>query len=671
MRSVVSSGTRPVIGRIFFTLLLVFNISHFCLAQTQRQISMTEYSGRHSYDIVEYKLFMDWYNAISGSSSSFSGVMQIKFLPDLTSPVNSISLDNNPKYLSVDSAFANGQRLALAPAPDVPSHTDGMLGVSLDKNYFAGDTAVVTLHYHVKEQPADSQKGFYYYYAGEQLAGNYTVPHTLAYTMSEPSDAHDWMPCYDDPSDKALCQISIRVPNGYTAASNGTLQSKVDNQDGSTTFNWSENYPISTYLMCATTARFSIVQRNYTKNDDSTIPIQYYVYPEDSTGALTSTDCNIDTVASMVKFYESLYGTFPFDKYGMTGIEPFNYGGMEHQTITTLLRKYEYSRRVVAHELAHQWWGDMVTVGTWNDIWLNESFATYSEAMQLQHLSQSEFENEMNFYEGEFFSEDSSKRYAIYAPPPGYIFGLAEYYKGAWVLHMLRNIVGDSTFFQIFKTYRTQFQFGNAVTADFENVVNQVTHNDMSWFFNEWIFQPGYPVYSFTYNKEGDSLMFNLNQRQANAPVFKMPVEFAVYSQGQKTMESFVDSSASQTFTISFQLQPDSVIFDPDDEILKQVVSSNSLGIIGTHPIEFKVFNSYPNPFNPTATIVYQLPSISDVVLDVYDVLGRKIATLVNGMQTPGTYKVTFDGHDLASGVYFCRMTTGFGHQTLKLLLEK
>lgn len=643
---------------IFCSLSFALCVDSSCLAQNERDVYGVDYSVQHSYDVVEYKLFMDWYSILSGLSRSYSGVMQIKFLPDLVIPLDEIDVDNDTTYLRVDSAMANGKVLN-------SNNHGARLNITLDRSYASGDTGIVTLYYHVNGQPTNLQKGFYYYSNGEELTPGDSVP--IAYTMSEPSDAHDWMPCYDDPSDKALSQISIRVPDGYTAASNGTLQSKVDNHDGSTTFNWSENYPIATYLMCATAAQFSVVQRNYTKNDGGTIPIQYYIYPEDSAGALTSTDCNIDTVASMIKFYETLYGTFPFDKYGMTGIDLFSYGGMEHQTITTLKRNYEYNRRVVAHELAHQWWGDMVTLGTWYDIWLNESFATYSEAMQLQHLSESAFESEMAFYESQFFIEDSQMRYAIYAPPTGYIFGLAEYYKGAWVLHMLRSIVGDSAFFAIFRTYRSQFQFGNAVTTDFENVVNQVTHKDMNWFFNEWIFQKGYPTYSETFRKEGSSLVFYLKQRQTNASIFKMPVQFSAYFQGQRTVGSFVDSMTTQTFTIPFPFQPDSVVFDPDNKIMKQVSAWTDT----TMPYSSLSISNFPNPFKSATNIVYTIPVGTKVSFEIFDVIGRKVKTIEEGYQEANTYTITFDALDLASGVYLCRMTTSIGNQTIKLLLEK
>ena len=657
-----------------FTLILIFAGLSFAQEKysgknekssyRSQQVLKTNYVGRHSYDVLNYKLFMDWYNVLAGQSLRYNGIMQVTFRPDLVSPLDSIRLDNDPLHLRVDSAFANGQNLPL-------NSSNGKLTVFLDKPYSSGDTGVVTLYYHVNNPGtanSDQQKGFYLYYAGEQPTAGYTVPHTVAYTMSEPSDARYWMPCYDDPSDKALSEISVRVPKGFVAASNGTLVNTTDNHDGSVTFNWAEGYPIATYLMCATAAQFSVEQSNYVESSGvSSMPVQYYVYPEDSSAAVSNSECNIDSVVSMIKFYASIYGEYPFEKYGMTGIEPFKYGGMEHQTITTLNRRYEFSRRVVAHELAHQWWGDMVTLGTWNDIWLNESFATYSEAMQLQHLSPSEFENEMQSYASGYFLEDSTIRYPIYAPPPGYLFGLAEYYKGAWVLHMLRNTVGDSTFFAIFKNYRSDFEYGNAVTSDFINVVNQTSRTDMNWFFNEWIYGQGYPVYSYTYRTSGNSLIFYLKQEQTNAPIFKMPVQFAVYSGGKQAIFSFVDSLQLQTATFSYLSPIDSLEFDPNDLILKKTVAWGD----STIPFTSLYLSNYPNPFSLTTQIVYTIPVGSKVRFDFYDVLGRKVRAIDEGYQNAGTYHIPLDGRQLASGAYICRMNTDFGSKTIKILLEK
>ncbi|HEY9165464.1 MAG TPA: M1 family aminopeptidase [Candidatus Kryptonia bacterium] len=616
------------------------------------------YVSPHAYDVLKYNLYMDWYAVLQNESLRYNGIMEITFRPDATSPLDSINLDNDGVYLRVDSAFAYNRRLSL-------NSNGSRLIVYLDTNLVAGDTGVVRLYYHVTNpglSNSSPQKGFYLYYRDGS-----TVFHTIAYTMSEPSDAHYWMPCYDDPSDKALSEISVRVPDGFVAASNGRLAATTNNHDGSITYDWVEDFPIATYLMCATVSQFAVVQGTFVRAPGDSIPVQYYVYPEDSAAAVSNGSCDVDSVISMIKFYSSIYGPYPFEKYAMTCIEPFYYGGMEHTTITTVKRNYEFDRRVVAHELAHHWWGDNVTLGTWKDIWLNEGFATYSEAMQQQHLSESDFHSEMQYYEAQFFGEYDTTKYAAYAPPPGLIFGLAEYYKGAWVLHMLRSIVGDSTFFDIMKTYRADFQFGNAVTTDFAGDVSKVTGSDMSWFFNEWIFSPGYPIYSYTYRRSGDTLNFTVEQNQVNAPFFKMPIDLGVYSGGTTSILHFTDSLQLQSVSFFFSGTIDSVSFDPSDKILK-LTSPWSDSMTSPSPV---TITSFPNPFSRSTTIQYVIAGDSKVTIEVYDILGRKIRSIEQGYQSAGFHDITFDAVGLASGAYLCRIVTAFGDRTTKILLEK
>lgn len=634
----------------------------------------------HEYNVLRYKVYMDWFDALSGktlgSSGSYGyyGKMKITFAPSLSGTLDSIRLDSNPVYLHIDSVLSGNARLQTYQRGE-------KLTIVLESPLSSPDSGVVDVYYHETDPgayplPDTLQRGFYLYFGGKTTKGptSAEVKDTVAYTMSEPSDARDWMPCYDEPWDKALCQISVRVPNGFTVASNGTLVSKVNNGDGSTTFNWKEDFPIATYLMCATAARYDVVQKEYVPAPGDTIPVQYYVYPDDLIQAQNGPDCNIDTVVSMMKFYSSLYGPYPFHKYGMTGVQPFGYGGMEHQTITTMNLRYEFVRRDVAHELAHQWWGDMVTLGSWKDIWLNEGFATYSEAMQLQHLSEIAFENEMLYYAGQFFNEDSTqKSYAIYNPPAGYLFGLAEYYKAAWVLHMLRNIVGDTTFFNIMRHYRTDYQYGNAVTSDFITVVDSVTHSNMAWFFNEWIYKAGYPVYTNSYSQSGDSLSVTIDQIQNNPLAYRMPVDIGVYSGGRLNVFAVEDSSLTQTFKLPFQGKIDSLVLDPYHRILARFPGQDmtEIGKVESQPKGYSLLQNYPNPFNEMTQIVYHVMKPGMVSVELYDVLGRKVKTLAHGFQSQGVHRISVNGAKLASGVYLCRLTTPEHRLTTKLVLEK
>lgn len=634
----------------------------------------------HTYNVLRYNLYMDWYDGLSGKTLGSSGLygyygrMEITFAPSLSDPLDSIRLDSNPAYLHIDSVFSGGARLNAYQRGE-------KLTIVLNSPLSSPDSSIVDIYYHEIDPGAypstdTLQRGFYLYFGGTTTKGPTStgVQDTVAYTMSEPSDARDWMPCYDEPWDKAFCQISVRVPNGFTAASNGTLISAVNNGDGSTTFNWKEDYPVATYLMCATAARYAVIQKDYVSASGNTIPVQYYAYREDSLQALEGAGCNIDSVISWIKFYSSLYGPYPFDKYGMTGVQPFQYGGMEHQTITTLNLKYEFDRRDVAHELAHQWWGDMVTLGTWKDIWLNEGFATYSEAMQLQHQSQTAFEDEMLFYASQFFIEDSTQlRYAIYAPPAKYLFGLAEYYKAAWVLNMLRNIVGDTTYFDIMRRYGADYEYGNAVTSDFIAVVDTVYGHNMQWFFDEWIYKAGYPVYTKSYIQSSDSVSVTIHQVQSDTLVYRMPMDVGIYSGGSLKVETVNDSLRNQTFVLPFQGKIDSVVLDPYHKVLARYPGQSLTGVseVRNEPGTYSVLQNYPNPFNGRTEVVYQLASPGQVSVELYDVLGRKVETLARGFQAQGVHRIAVNGGDLASGVYFCRVITPDRRMVTKLVLEK
>jgi len=621
----------------------------------------TSYTSYRSFEVLKYTLHFDWYDILKGNSLSFEAISDILFRPDSSPSLSSLTFDLDSIYLKIDSVVSNGKKLPFTLSRD-------SIRITLDRIYEKTDTGLIRLYYRVVNPGENSnipQRGFYLYKQGNGIY------QTVAYTMSEPTDAHRWMPCYDDPSDKALAEVYVRVPDGYVAASNGELVSDSLNNDGSRTFHWRENFPVATYLMSITASKFSIVQSHYIDNAGTNIPVQYYVYPPDSAAAASGGGVNIDTVVSMISFYASIFGDYPFEKYGMVGIEPFQYGGMEHQTISTLKRSYEFNRMVVAHELAHQWWGDLVTLGTWKDIWLNESFATFSELIQLQHLSKAEYESELRQYADSYFKEDSIARYAMYDPPSKYLFGIAEYYKGAWVLKMLKDILGDSTFFKVLHEYRKKFAYHNATTSDFEAVVNEVAQTNMAWFFDQWIFNPGYPIYSVYPLRVGDSIFLTVTQIQTSAPIFKMPVEIGIYSSGNLSILQFWDSLSVQIFKISPPGSVDSIVIDPHNKLLAKYYAQVTHSVSSSPPGKYFVLSNYPNPFNGKTNILYFLPRAANIGLDVYDVIGRRVESLESGYREAGLHIIQFDSEGLSSGVYFCKLITSFGNLTIKLVIEK
>ena len=615
-------------------------------------------TGPQPFDILHYRLDIN----LSMVTEFLQGTSRITLV--LNSPVDSVVL--NAVRLQLDTVRVDGIQKSIAVNPGTETFTIRLGGI---RN--AGDTLHIVISYRRLPDPQrPSSRLGYYFFSTTSVSG---LPANLGYTMSEPSDARFWMPCYDEPWDKATPEINATVPVGYVAASNGVLIGTQNNGDTTLTWRWKEDHQIATYLMCVTASQFTIPTIDYQSSDGRTIPIQYYTWktfteppPPSGRGVVQDSAeaaAYLPTVREMVDAFSHLFGEYPFDKYGMTSVVPFGYGGMEHQTLTTLNRYYITDGRVVPHELAHQWWGDLVTCGTWPDIWLNESFATYSEALWNEHLGG--FPALKNYMTGSLLHlYYGSWQGAVY-DPQGQGFNLFDdvvYSKGAWVLHTLRGVVGDSVFFRSLRAYRQKYEGKSAITDELRAVVDSVAGQDMRWFFNEWIYSPGWPVYAFTYSWPGDSLSLRIFQQQSSSwPTYKMPMWVRIYHGADSVNTLIQDSLRVQTFKIPLAFRPDSVALDPDAWILKQIVPSTASAGEASLPRTIALEQNYPNPFNPTTVVSYQLPVVSEVRLVVYDILGREVAVLVNEKQGPGEHEVKFsagsrDGSGLSSGVYFYRL---------------
>jgi aminopeptidase N len=564
----------------------------------------------------------------------------------------------NAAYLSIDNATVNAD--SWTPSIDsvnetVTLHSPGLI-------LAAGETVTVAVDY--RRLPEIHRPGgrWGYYFFLDTLG----LPSNLGYTMSEPSDARFWMPCVDTPTDKATTEIFATVPRGFVAASNGKLLGVTNPTDSTTVWHWQESHPIATYLIAITASRFTVSTLPFIRAEGDTVPVQYYVWPTDSLECAEY----LPTVLNMIDGLSKIFGPYPFDKYGMTAIVPFGYGGMEHQTITTMNRYAKTNEKVVLHELAHQWWGDLVTCGTWKDIWLNEGFSTYAEALWAEQkeglyaLRTYMHSNLEHFYYGSWQGGPYD--------PEGQGFNLFDdvvYSKGAWILHMLRGVVGDSVFFHALSRYRDLFAGKTATTGDLSAVFNAVSGQDLDWFFDEWVYGRGWPVYSTNYTWASDTLHLKLTQNQGAAwPVFKIPLRVRVENDFTDTLITIKPTARVFETSVYIAFQPTSVILDPDSLVLKQISPTTSVEKALESPGEFSLSQNYPNPFNPTTVVSCQLPVAGRVTLAVYDILGREVAILLDEWKEPGSYKVTFDGSGLSSGVYFVRCQAG-GQTAVKSML--
>ncbi len=454
------------------------------------------------------------------------------------------------QYLTVDSVKVGASSLSFQRDAD-------LISIPLTAGGATSEFAV-TIFYQGHPQ------GFGY---GSFSFGSYNNKPTVA-SLSEPFYARTWWPCKDHPTDKAdSVDIYVIIDDDLVVASNGSLVSIIDNGDGTKSTHWHESYPIATYLVSLAIADY-YVYSDTLRYQGYTMPIDFFHYGEPADWKRT----NNALVREMLTTFSDIFGTYPFirEKYGHA---QFSWGGgMEHQTCTSL---GSFGESVMAHELAHQWWGDMVTCGSWHEIWLNEGFASYCEALWAEHKGGSAaYHNEINSFEGTW--NTSGARDVIYVSDTtsvDKIFDWREYRKGAWVLHMLRYTVGDSAFFRILREYGSApRQYGTALTADLQQIAEQQTGRNLGAFFHQWIYEGGRPDYEYAFFPEatdsGVVTYFFLNQVQQGYKPFQTDVDVRFFFPETTVTVRLIDTLIAQNYILRFADIPDSCVIDPDNWIL-------------------------------------------------------------------------------------------------------
>jgi aminopeptidase N len=403
----------------------------------------------------------------------------------------------------------------------------------------------------------------------------------VIYNLSEPTFGPTWWPSKDLPDDKALTNMHLKVQRGFKGVSNGILEDTVQNEDGTTTFNWKNSNQISTYLVSLVVAKFAYWDDSYVSLDgNQTMPVVYYVLYKDSLKSRT----DWKNTPEMIKCFSKAYGEYPFinEKYGMVEFG-WTSGAMEHQTITSmgylLLSGDGRYENVVAHELAHQWFGDAVTLKDWKNIWLNEGFATYSEAVweeykngkkaYLDYVKNTDF----GYFSGTVYNPDGFiDDYSVYA---------TVYQKGGWVLHMLRGVLGDEIFYKGIRDYFEKYKYKNATTEDFIAVMEEVSNQKLDWFFDEWVYTgTGRPKYEYSWkfedfqnqqNSGKYSVRLQIKQVQTDRAVYIMPVKISIITEaGEKEFTVFNDSK-EQSFLLAVDSKPTEVKIDKEGWILKKI----------------------------------------------------------------------------------------------------
>ncbi len=401
----------------------------------------------------------------------------------------------------------------------------------------------------------------------------------IVYTLNEPVFASTWFPCNDLPSDKALASVSITNDSSMVSVSNGVLDS-LKTKGNRRTYFWRSSYPISTYLIVFYSAKYKKFYEKFRISKKNIIKLQYFVFPQHVNKAKIDFAVN----KKALKIFSNLFGTYPFikEKYGIAEFT-WTPGAMENQTITGLGDKFinghQFFTDMLVHELAHQWWGDAVGPATWKDIWLNEGFATYSEALYWEKLAgASALRSTMVSFRGLF------KDGTLYNPGKN-IFSKLVYNKGAWVLQMLRRDVGDSLFFKILKSYYKKYRYKNASSFDFKNLCERISGKDLSHFFNQWVFKgKGIPYINYSYktdllNGKDFNNIIKISQVQKLYRNFRFPldIKFTGKNAADFLIKTIYITSNDTIIKIRTTFYPKTINLDPDNWLLAKIKNKNTI----------------------------------------------------------------------------------------------
>ena len=498
-----------------------------------------------NYDVTYYKIDIDIDIDAEFIESEIS--MHALICEDQTTEIE-MNFTNN---LTITDIQQNGTSLSF-------SHADEIINIQLDDIYNIDDMIEISIQY---EGYPDTKLS-----DGMKFEFHNSIPNV--FTMVSPKGAKKWWPCKDTPSDKPdSLDIWITYPEEYVCASNGLLIEHVNNGDGTVTDKWHESYPIATYLTSLAITNYQIYSQIYTSGNE-TIPINHYLFPE-----LYDTCVDLFSITpDMITFFASVYGEYPFlsEKYGHALCANLSCLAMEHQTCTSFRSSYvgdPGAESTVAHELAHQWAGDCLSIGSWAHVWLKEGFARYSEALWAEHLYGSQgLHDFMNALD-----TGSNLDPCLYRDPEGsasQIFNIVIYSKGAWTMHMLRGVLGDDDFFAtIYELMQDPlYKYGNFLTDDLKDMAENVSGMELDWFFHEWFYNEGRPFYRYTtYTSDlEDSLIITTQSEGTFGQNFAMYLPVCVNGIDYSI---FADSGFSYN-TIPIAGTLDSLVFDPDNWVL-------------------------------------------------------------------------------------------------------
>ena len=563
----------------------------------------------------------------------------------VTSPASSISLD------MVDPLITDSvkQRNAVLNF----QHANNVLQVNFSTTLPSGSLDSISVFY----QGIPPSGGF----------GSFTVTtHAgvpIIWTLSEPYGSRDWWPCKNGLDDKAdSIDVIITHPAQYKAASNGLLQSETISGLNKIT-HWKHRYPIASYLVCMAVSNYAVLNDSV-RLGSVNLPMQTFCYPEN----LSLFQANTPLVLGTLQFYNTVFGEYPFikEKYGHV---QFGFGGgQEHQTSTFVFTPDE---SLMAHELAHQWYGDKVTCASWQDVWLNEGFASHLASMYMEQkypstaaaARNSEIANITSIPGGSVLVDDTTNVNRIFD-------ARLTYRKGSHLLYMLRWILGDSIFIKALQQYHKdpKVSYGFAKTADLERNLEQVSGKDLSYFFKEWFSGQGYPSYNVQWTQIGsDYVKIKMGQTTSHPSVdfFQLPVALKFKNATQEKTVIVNNTVRDQIFYQNIGFVADTVLIDPDYWLITR---NNSAKKVADSTSGQNIVQVFPNPVQERLYVYirnYTPPLVSVELFNSSSQLLYKKVLAVNGSLFT---EIPFS--NFSKGVYYIKVSWGTDVRFVKKIVK-
>ncbi len=600
-----------------------------------------------------YNPLMDKYNIyfvkldieVSDQSTSVSGnvTIQAKVAKELDTLLFDFS-----NYMTVDSVFINNKKITI-------EHSDNIIEYIFDIQVSIGEDIKAQIFYSGTPDPD-----------GRGVTNAYSQDwgKNVTWTLSESFHAYEWWPCKQVLSDKIdSAYIFLTCDDDCKAGSNGLLTSEVDLANNKKRFEWKTFYPINYYLISYAVSEYQDYSIYANPEGVDSILVQNFIYNTD--GCLDSLKSDVDETINFIELFSDKFGLYPFanEKYGHCLTELG--GGMEHQTMTTL---GNFGYYLVAHELGHMWFGDYVTCATWQDIWINEGFASYTEYVASENLQSAEHAaGWMEYTHSKAFEEPDKSIYIPFEEAfyESRIFNHSlSYKKGAAILHMIRHeINNDDVFFASLRNYLSEYGDSVATGDDFKTSIESSTGIDFDPFFDQWYYGKGYPRFDVEYARLNDTLFMTVNQSTSSTetPVFQLFVDFKVsFSDGDTSLRLY-QSNNFETFIIPLSKTVTNIIVDPDNWILNWPGTVDSVDSPGSNK---SLFSFFPNPAKETINIRFNVKLYSqEKQIQILDLSGRLIKTI-----TSNSSLIPVNISDLSNGVYFVKGISSKNIYTYKFI---